>query len=270
MADTTTTNLGLTKPEVGSSADSWGDKVNANFDALDTAVDLKAPKASPEFTGTATFDDIDVTGTLNGISTTKSASGNRWGVLPEVESSGVMEVGRYLDFHSTDGDTSDYGARLEFNGTDIVSTNAFSMASGIYLGGSVAANLLDDYEEGTFTPVLTRSAGGAISATYTNQNGNYVKVGNIVYFEIYIALGTITAQGSGYAILTGLPFSQNGYAYTQQSLVTTNTFSENVTKAFASGAIMYFGTSSNTSFPPLQIAYVGSSILRISGTYKTA
>ena len=63
MADTTTTNLGLTKPEVGSSADSWGDKVNANFDALDTAVDLKAPKASPEFTGTATFDDIDVTGT---------------------------------------------------------------------------------------------------------------------------------------------------------------------------------------------------------------
>jgi hypothetical protein len=50
----------------------------------------------------------------------------------------VMEIGRYIDFHSTDGDTSDYGARLDYDGTNIVSTNAFSMASGIYLGGTGA------------------------------------------------------------------------------------------------------------------------------------
>jgi hypothetical protein len=61
-----------------------------------------------------------------------------------VESNGVMEIGRYIDFHSTDGDTSDYGARLDYDGTNIVSTNAFSMASGIYLGGTGAANLLHE------------------------------------------------------------------------------------------------------------------------------
>lgn len=38
MPDTTTTNLGLTKPEVGASDDTWGAKINDNWDVLDAAV----------------------------------------------------------------------------------------------------------------------------------------------------------------------------------------------------------------------------------------
>jgi hypothetical protein len=61
---------------------------------------------------------------------------------------------------------------------------------------------LDDYEEGTWTPVATAASG---SATFANT-GVYTKIGNVV---ILYASITITNAGSGGGLInfTGLPFN---------------------------------------------------------------
>ena len=75
-------------------------------------------------------------------------------------------------------------------------------SKGIYLGvnSATAANLLDDYEEGTWTAGIDSGV-----YSFTKNTGYYRKVGNLVYVQLYMVINTRT---SGSRInVTGLPFT---------------------------------------------------------------
>ena len=55
-------------------------------------------------------------------------------------------------------------------------------------------NTLDDYEEGTFTPTIRGDVLGGIG-TYTEQAGGYVKIGKLVYVNIFITMKNHTVTG---------------------------------------------------------------------------
>ena len=78
------------------------------------------------------------------------------------------------------------------------------LSGGVYLGGTGAANKLDDYEEGTWTPNWT-FGDASVGVTYTSRVGWYTKVGNLVTANCYLDLG---AKGTsvGDVAISGLPF----------------------------------------------------------------
>jgi hypothetical protein len=69
-------------------------------------------------------------------------------------------------------------------------------------GDTAAANALDDYEEGTFTPALD----GAGSPVYTVQYGVYTKIGNLVWVHLKLQANSITSSANGFGV-SGLPYA---------------------------------------------------------------
>ena len=73
--------------------------------------------------------------------------------------------------------------------------------------GSATGNILDDYEEGTFEPVLSDGSNNA--TMHASSNGYYTKIGDMVHCDMYV-LVTSLGSVSGNIRVTGLPFVQGG------------------------------------------------------------
>ena len=108
----------------------------------------------------------------------------------------------------------------------------------IYIGGTGDANKLEDYEEGTWTPLPHGYwSGGWRQATYsgTISGATYTKIGRTVYFKCYFNNINYTNSASGAnARIYGLPFTaeNDGYGYTTNAPAHVNIFGNTNTGNF--------------------------------------
>lgn len=115
---------------------------------------------------------------------------------------------------------------------------------------SADANTLDDYEEATWTPILTFATPGDVSVSYSNQTGTVTKVGRLVTatFSILTSAFTFTTA-SGNLQVTGLPYTSltlSGHTWINALRwggITKATYTDINTRVSSNSAIVRFTAS---------------------------
>ena len=108
----------------------------------------------------------------------------------------------------TSGMGADRGVvRISNDGDNTVAT--FTGEGLCFHSDTAAANALDDYEEGTFTP--TARGNNTNSSPVIEGSGKYTKIGNVVQIQLSFANENGSYLPSGeYIQIHGLPFTFNG------------------------------------------------------------
>ena len=126
------------------------------------------------------------------------------------------------------------------------------LSGGAYLGGTAAANKLDDYEEGTWTPTASNAQGFTLG-TPTGANGSYTKIGRTVNLKCgFTSLDSteVIAVGDRFEI-SGIPFNTSGN-YTAATASAGSCFIYN---SFGGGAL---ATGSVTHSGSILIVFIDS------------
>lgn len=144
---------------------------------------------------------------------------------------------------------------------------------GVYLGGSVAANLLEDYEEGTFTIVVSDAESGGNTGTFSSSVANYTKVGNkvtIIFSVININTAGMTAGNT--LKLQGMPFTSNNTSGSYSIGVAVGQNITGLTNLTTSTAITIRDGTSACQLPEILISEISSGSGDVYGslTYLTA
>jgi hypothetical protein len=140
--------------------------------------------------------------------------------------------------------------KFQTNGTAATDEKMRILSGGglTFNGDTAAANALDDYEEGSWTPdVVNRT-----SAAPNIQEGRYRKIGNQVFAYMHLNFNaTLTVSGNGLVNISGLPFtSSSGHSVygVATSIHMNNSFSVGTNEAFLNMLVPPNGTIANFYF----------------------
>ena len=82
---------------------------------------------------------------------------------------------------------------------------------------SVSSNILDDYEEGTWTPIITDGT-NVDDATYSVRVGTYTKIGNKVHLQGRVTLTSLGSVAGAGIYLSGFPFNTDSLSSNYSSI----------------------------------------------------
>ena len=178
------------------------------------------------------------------------------------------DVGRIRYYHNTDN-------MLFYTGA----SERMRLLSGgglTFNGDTAAANALDDYEEGTWTP--SNPNGGY---TFNNNNGYYTKIGNIVHWNLHSTISLVPNDNNVYEI-HGLPYASknvgNNYGWATQVTYAASSNNSTVANMRAlveiNNSYVYFhtvglGTGARMFNSTFRNGMQGETLI-VSGTYMTA
>jgi hypothetical protein len=107
----------------------------------------------------------------------------------------------------------------------------------------MTSELLNDYEEGTFTPVLSSSGVAPTVTSYSTQYGSYTKIGNRVFVTVAIR-ATMTVAGTGYPVITGMPYAAAGTCNNGPAWGLATILNIGINGSFISGTTIQLSSSS--------------------------
>lgn len=129
---------------------------------------------------------------------------------------------------------------------------------------SSGANVLDDYEEGTFTPTILGLTSAGVG-TYSVQQGTYTKIGRLVFMQLAVTWSAHT--GTGAMAIGGLPFTVAGV--TPMSIVANNLTFSNQLAVRANGSsaqLLLISMSSGASATTVTMDTAGE--IQIAGCHN--
>ena len=219
--------------------------LNNIFAVCDTAGNLNsAPVQLNGSTGSATF-----AGTIKAAGNSGGVDSITAGTTADPKYFVVRGNGTVLGNDDGAATTSNYKYRLNASGTA-------QFAGSVSIGGTAAANTIDEYEEGTWTPTVTANDGSAQTAV-TVVSAQYVRVGKLVTLTFQL---DVDYAVSNQTIRISSPFTIASETVCGGSFINTTSLASNTFNILVSGTTF-------RAQPPT--GYTGSKSFRGSLSYFT-
>ena len=153
--------------------------------------------------------------------------------------------------------------------------------------GTGTSELLADYEEGTWSPILQAESGSFGAITYNPLNGGrYIKVGNVVHIQALLYTDSVAVGTASLEVrVAGLPFTavassgstQNGFSsmsVAQSASWVVNQPSATLVRANSTQMGLFYRVTANGASVVLTVSDVttatAGNLLRVAGTYVAA